>query len=758
MNFFESRPFATICATVLASLFVFQLINVRSNLAMLVILCIAAIALPTVYHVIKTVSPGKIGYAPFPKLAEICITAALTVCAFTAILSYQSSADIKSGEKYNLKARVEKIYTSDSSFTSLLAEVYEIENCPCGFSVFVTAPFAAELRESDLFEANVNLAESAASLSDYSLLFLKRNNIRYSVSIESESELYDITRRSSPGTVLQSLAASFGYRLERLLSKEAYSLANALLVGNKSAMSDMTSRNFRRAGISHLFALSGFHVSLVCMFVDMLLRLLRMPKRFRLIFSSAAVIFVMLFTGMTPSVMRAGIMVLCYNIAWFANEKPDPVTVLFTSGLILSCLDRFIVFDIGFILSFSATLGIVVCADEIFAKNRERFKSNVLRTIADSIGISLAAGTFVYPESLFFFNEISLASPISTLLFTPLIAIIMLSSLAAVLFAHIPFISVFTIFICEKAVGLTENAAALFSNLDALVISTRYPFAAPIAIVFAAAVLYFAAKKFSSIQYISLSLSFLAVYITAVSMFACYFAPRVSVYSVNTGQNDGFVLTQGNRSAYIDISSGANKAADTAYAALCRSGSTELDAYILTHYHNRHISAIRHMNGNLPIRYLLMPLPETEEDKHIAVQLAKTADTLKIKPCFFDPNSEKLKLDGFEIEYLSGERTAGATHPRIAFNISSGGFNIFYLGGYSDNRSDITRAKAMFDNADQIIFASHRPSENFGAYTQISGKVLGYLSKEPGAAALKPFSSDLSEKTTLLYRERLPRT
>lgn len=210
-------------------------------------------------------------------------------------------------------------------------------------------------------------------------------------------------------------------KMRILLPQSQSSLVNGMLLSDKYSIDDDIKSDFKTIGMSHLLALSGLQVSIISQLIVMLFILLRVPKRFACLFSSIVIFFFMMITGFPPSVVRAGIMSIIYLVGIFISRQPDSMNSLGLAVLILSVPNPFAAGDIGLLLSFFATLGIILLSDKINNWFKDKTKNiQIARTLINSINsiiaVTLSATVFTLPIIMLGFKTVSLISPVSNVL------------------------------------------------------------------------------------------------------------------------------------------------------------------------------------------------------------------------------------------------------------------------------------------------------------------------------------------------------
>lgn len=231
----------------------------------------------------------------------------------------------------------------------------------------------------------------------------------------------------------QKLAA----RLDRNLPEEQASVVKALLLGDRSSLSSPFRTNLRISGASHLFAVSGMHLSL---WSGVVFLLLRKRSRTKLLPNTAAglfVLFYMALTGFSPSVNRSGIMLLTVFTGYCFRRPADPLNSLGASALILLLIDPLTAADPSFLLSYAATAAVFILYPHFErraqrSKNKGIFLFNKVRfSVRNTILLSLCVMLFTVPISGEFFGCISLLSPVASLLCTFPVEGVMISSALA---------------------------------------------------------------------------------------------------------------------------------------------------------------------------------------------------------------------------------------------------------------------------------------------------------------------------------------
>ena len=175
---------------------------------------------------------------------------------------------------------------------------------------------------------------------------------------------------------------------------------------------------FVRVGLAHVLAASGFQVSLILnTLISLTRKRLSAVGQFNL--GVVALLIFLGLTGLQPSVARSVVMGMAGLIALRTNRKIEPLNALFIAGTILLVINPVWVWDIGFQLSFLATLGLIVTVEPLTEK-----LDWLPPTIADLITVPLAASIWTLPIQLYVFKVFPLYSLPANIITSPLIGII----------------------------------------------------------------------------------------------------------------------------------------------------------------------------------------------------------------------------------------------------------------------------------------------------------------------------------------------
>ncbi|MDH5380504.1 MAG: ComEC/Rec2 family competence protein, partial [Cyclobacteriaceae bacterium] len=240
--------------------------------------------------------------------------------------------------------------------------------------------------------------------------------------------------RNSSNSIINKFIASVRER----------SVLKALLLGDKSELSEETKVQYSKAGAMHVLAVSGLHVGVTYLMLTFLLGYIPYLKNSKVIKGVLVISFLWFyafFTGMSPSVVRAVSMFSLFAFAELINRKSSILNTVFFTAFVMLLFDPLLLFQVGFQLSFMAVLGIVIF-NPIFAKFFT-FNSKVLNYCWKIVSVSLAAQVTTLPIVLFYFHQFPVLFLITNLIILPVMPLIMVGGTILLFFGN-TFLAVLT--------------------------------------------------------------------------------------------------------------------------------------------------------------------------------------------------------------------------------------------------------------------------------------------------------------------------
>jgi competence protein ComEC len=403
-----------------------------------------------------------------------------------------------------------------------------------------------------------------------------------------------------------------------------------LVTGERSDITSEMKDDFVKAGVMHLIAVSGLNVAYIIISVTLFLSLFRIPPAARSIITIAFLIFYCLLTGSPASIVRATIMGVLVLTAFLIERRINFYNAIGIAAMIILIYDSKQLFDPGFILSFSATLSMVI----IYSK----FEKPVVKKISEwnskgkkfTLWISvlffttLSAQLGTLPLTALYFGKISIISVVANLIAVPL----------ANLSLAIGFFQIVTASVSEylsSVISETNNLLLIFqlefikwcASLDfSYIQSAGFNFSDLICYYLILTILLTA--KFKREILFRIILCFLIF--AGSKTYGLEFTRKLRVTFLDIGQGDcALIQTADDQNILVDCGTMTftyNSGERTIAPYLRRNGISKIDLLIITHLHSDHIGGINYLLQNFKIGKIL------ESGQRIRTQFTKTMDSL----------------------------------------------------------------------------------------------------------------------------------
>lgn len=204
--------------------------------------------------------------------------------------------------------------------------------------------------------------------------------------------------------------------IAKILPEPQAGLLSGILLGSRADISTELKSQLSATGTTHIIALSGFNITIIASIFVFLTK--GFSRRLSFWLPLFGIIFFVLMTGLSASVVRAAIMGSMLLLAHFLGRQTDaPVAILFACTLMVFVSPMILVYDVGFHLSVTAMCGILFLAPKIekyFAFMGKKFGTIMAQTVS--------AVVLAWPVTSYFFGSVSFVAPLANLLILPFIS------------------------------------------------------------------------------------------------------------------------------------------------------------------------------------------------------------------------------------------------------------------------------------------------------------------------------------------------
>jgi len=232
------------------------------------------------------------------------------------------------------------------------------------------------------------------------------------------------TAAVSPGapsmrTLLRSVRSRFAGAIDGAFPPDQAGLARALILGDRSDLTDELTDDFRGAGIAHILSVSGLHVTCLAAALDFLLRRF-LSRRASFFLMAPLLVFYAALVGFSGPIVRAVVMYLAFRFAPLTGRPSDGLSALAASMLLMLAVNPLQVGDAGFILSFSAMAGLVLLGSPMNRLLRVSSAPRWAGPFLTAFTASIAATLAILPAQVNLFGAAQPYGPLVNLVAVPL--------------------------------------------------------------------------------------------------------------------------------------------------------------------------------------------------------------------------------------------------------------------------------------------------------------------------------------------------
>lgn len=253
------------------------------------------------------------------------------------------------------------------------------------------------------------------------LSYSKRNGIGFTIMLEDPSQYIKIGQLTTRGNdwVYRIREKILGIIKQHIKNKQNAGLAEAILIGYREDLDKELLNAYTNTGVVHIIAISGLHLGLIFMLMDLLIRSIADRKRAALagLFISLPLLWIFaILTGSSASVTRSAIMFSFIIIGKAIGRKSNGMNSLLGSAFLLLLWNPDLRFDLGFQLSYAAVASILLFDQDI--RKMVFFKNKSALYLWSMVSITLAAQVLTTPLVIAHFHRFP-----TLFLFTNLVAV-----------------------------------------------------------------------------------------------------------------------------------------------------------------------------------------------------------------------------------------------------------------------------------------------------------------------------------------------
>lgn len=381
------------------------------------------------------------------------------------------------------------------------------------------------------------------------------------------------------------------------VSKEGGGFISGLISGETYNISQENVNIFSELGISHVLAVSGFNLGVIYFFISMLTK--KVSKKTRCVIVFIVCLIYTALGGFEPSITRAFIMIGISIFATIVMRTYNALNGIILAALIMLLYNSYYLLNIGFILSFAATSGIVFLKQDIEDNMPQKIK-----WMREEIAVSLSAFIATLPVILWYKGTFSLFSILVNIIISPVISIITIVGFASgFVYALIGIKEILYpgVFLGEMFLRGIKYIYPVNMPLD----MGRPPIYFIVFYYLSMMVLfgYIKIKIFKKKKHVKTIL----ILITIALLF--YRVPGLKVHFIDVGQGDSILIqTPKNRNILIDTGPQYKDymaVREKVIPYLKLNGCNRIDMLIITHFHSDHAGGIEYLLKNFKVSKVL---------------------------------------------------------------------------------------------------------------------------------------------------------
>jgi competence protein ComEC len=255
--------------------------------------------------------------------------------------------------------------------------------------------------------------------------------------------------------------------IEKYLGKnDESSIAKALLIGYKVDLDKDLVQAYSNAGVVHIIAISGLHIGIIyaiLLWVFSVFPFFKRSKPVKLLLILSGLWLFALVTGASSSVVRAALMFSFIVVGKAFDKKGSVYNSIAASAFFLLCFNPFLLWDVGFQLSYLAVAGIVIAQKPI--SNWFYFKNEFLERLWQLATVSLSAQLFTFPLCMFYFHQLPMLFLFSNLVAIPLATIILCGCLILVIISPVTSLGFYFAKIVYACIWLLNHFILFFDSI-----------------------------------------------------------------------------------------------------------------------------------------------------------------------------------------------------------------------------------------------------------------------------------------------------
>ena len=399
--------------------------------------------------------------------------------------------------------------------------------------------FFKEHFQGGMLKVNADIEDIGEKKNFYSFDYKKYNENKGIFKNVKVNDIKNFEENKGIISKIKIWRISLGNKIHKEISFDKSGYIEALIFGDKAYLEKDEIINYKNLGTSHLLAISGLHLGVLISLIYFILLRLRFSVEIieKIVF--LVIPFYMLISGFSPSVLRAGGMIMLYII--FRKKDMTKLEALLTTFILMLFINPLLIFDIGFELSFLITFCLLM-SDDFLSGSKNIFTSG--------FKISLVSSLASLPILVMNFYTFSYISIISNIFLVPIFSLVIFP---LVLISYVVFLFSSTMFnvifkpILNISFSFFYKIQDLFLNFSPVVIGRHNNYVGVIIFIFILGILIYLNKN----KFLLATLGVLLLFFTLLGF---SYIGEDKIEEVKIGKGDVYYVREGRGNLLINTS------------------------------------------------------------------------------------------------------------------------------------------------------------------------------------------------------------
>ncbi len=635
----------------------------------LALFCVFLSVLIFIFFIIKSSFISVRRYLRYIKLILNFKVIILILISSTIGYKYTTKINYKYEETYNVMQKQESLETEgvviSNKKESKYKNIYKIKINNKKFYCYMNKNEELEIGDKIKIKGKYQKPSNQRNFGGFDYSNYLKTKFIYGVIQVDKVELVNKNQINPVFKLVNKIQQKIIENSNKIKGKENQSIYLGLVLGNTENISEELEEDFKTAGILHILAVSGMHMSYLILGSTFVFKK-TFGKRIANILVCILIIFYMMITGFSSSIVRSGIMAILFLMSKIFYRKNDTSTSISISLLIMLIYNPNLITDVGLQLSYGGTIGIVLFRKPVLILLSKLTKRK--NKLEEIISVILSAQISILPISLYHFNLFSSYFIITNLLVTLIVGPVFIISIVYTIFSFInSYISSVLIYLLQIGIKII----IIITKIPKYLIGSKIYFPTPekyqiilYYLVIAMLFYLFMIKnnyrrnmsqervlnlialfkyKYRQINKSKIQISLLMIILIYVLVI---FIPKdLKINFVDVGQGDStFIITPHNKTILID--GGGNKEFDIGKNVLLPyvldRGYSKIDFIIISHFDEDHVGGILTILKEIKVGKVIIAKQlekceqyekflETIKSKNIKVEIVKNGDKIEIE-------------------------------------------------------------------------------------------------------------------------------